>query len=106
MRELLDRERAMMSHEKEQRGMSGDEGNGSAEGVGGANRRWTSARSQRFHASVVGYEVSQPELATLAQEIKTETARDATLYILDVLTAVLASGTVRGNTDQTFRSLG
>lgn len=91
LRELLDRERAMLSHSKERsNGMSGSESTGSAEGVSGAAGAG-SARNQRFQASVVGYEVSQPELAALAQEIKMETARDATLYILDVFTAVLAS---------------
>ena len=82
-----------MSREKETAGRSpGDEGHGFTDGVSGPTGAGTgAARSQRFHASVVGYEVSQSELDTLTQEIKTETARDATLYILDVLTAVLAS---------------
>ncbi len=84
LRELLDRERAMMSPEKGHKtGMADHEGSGTT-GTG-------IIRNQRFQASVVGYEVSQPELHALAQEIKVETARDATLYILDVLTAVLAS---------------
>ena len=91
LRELLDRERARMSGNKERSGGSpGSEGNGLPEGVSGATGTGT-ARNQRFQASVVGYEVSQPELDALTQEIKAETARDATLYILDVLTAVLAS---------------
>ncbi|MBI4001766.1 MAG: hypothetical protein HY348_08275, partial [Nitrospira defluvii] len=91
LRDILDRERALMSRSKERNGGApGNEDNGSPEGVSGATGAGT-ARNQRFQASVVGYEVSQPELEALTQEIKTETARDATLYILDVLTAVLAS---------------
>ncbi|MEP7150821.1 MAG: hypothetical protein ABI856_03845 [Nitrospira sp.] len=91
LRELLDRERARVSGNKERSaGSPGSEGNGLPEGVSGATGTGT-ARNQRFQASVVGYEVSQPELDALTQEIKAETARDATLYILDVLTAVLAS---------------
>ncbi|MDQ3231212.1 MAG: hypothetical protein M3Q07_05270, partial [Pseudobdellovibrionaceae bacterium] len=91
LRELLDRERARVSGSKERSsGSPGSEGNGLPEGVSGATGTGT-VRNQRFQASVVGYEVSQPELDALTQEIKAETARDATLYILDVLTAVLAS---------------
>lgn len=40
---------------------------------------------------MVGYDVSDQEQETLAQEIQRETARDPTTYILDILTAVLAS---------------
>ncbi|MGZ8382926.1 MAG: HEAT repeat domain-containing protein [Nitrospira sp.] len=91
LRELLDGERARMSGNKDRSGGSpGSEGNGLPEGVSGATGTGT-ARNQRFQASVVGYEVSQPELDALTQEIKAETGRDATLYILDVFTAVLAS---------------
>jgi HEAT repeat protein len=84
LREILDRERAITSAEKaaktgrteqEQDGTSGTE----------------VAKNRRFQANVVGYEVSPQEHEALTQEIQRETARDATLYILDILTAVLAS---------------
>ncbi len=93
LRELLDREQAMMWRDSERSGGSpGGEGHDFTDEASGPTGAGTgAARSQRFHASVVGYEVSQSELDALTQEIKTETARDATLYILDVLTAVLAS---------------
>ncbi len=82
LRDVLNRERSTVSHEKRDKTPAADR-----EG----SEPTAAARTQRFQASVVGYEVSQPELEALAQEIKVETARDATLYILDVLTAVLAS---------------
>ncbi|MCE3223926.1 MAG: hypothetical protein K0S58_2106 [Nitrospira sp.] len=82
LREILDREQAKMP--------GGKESNSSAEGDSRATGAGT-ARPQRFQANVVGYEVSQPEIDALTHEIKMETARDATLYILDILTAVLAS---------------
>lgn len=91
LREILDREQARISHGKESTdSAAGNDGNGSAEGVSRATGAGA-ARNQRFQANVVGYEVSPQEIELLTQEIKTETARDATLYILDVLTAVLAS---------------
>jgi hypothetical protein len=91
LREILDREQARSSRGRESTGQAGgNDGNASVEGVNGATGAST-ARNQRLQANVVGYEVSQPEVDALAQEIKAETARDATLYILDVLTAVLAS---------------
>lgn len=40
---------------------------------------------------MVGYEVSHEELDALAAEIVAESSRDTTLYIIDVLTAILAS---------------
>jgi hypothetical protein len=91
LREILDREQARSSRGRESTGQAGgNDGSASVEGVNGATGAGT-ARNQRLQANVVGYEVSQPEVDALAQEIKAETARDATLYILDVLTAVLAS---------------
>ena len=39
----------------------------------------------------MGYEVSDTELAELAKEIEAESARDNTTYLLDMLTAILAS---------------
>ncbi len=90
LRDVLNRERSTVSPEKRDKTPAADR-----EG----SEPTAAARTQRFQASVVGYEVSQPELEALAQEIKVETARDATLYILDVLTAVLASEQSRSRAD-------
>jgi hypothetical protein len=49
------------------------------------------ARAGRFQSGQAGYEVSDKELAELAMEIKTESARDNMTYLLDMLTAILAS---------------
>lgn len=84
LRELLDRERAMLCREKELKA-------GTADGEGGGTTGAGASRNRRVQANVVGYEVSQQELDALAEEIIIESSRDATLYILDVLTAVLAS---------------
>ena len=48
-------------------------------------------RHSRVQPTVTGYELSAAELAVLAQEIQTESARDNITYILDMLTAILAS---------------
>ncbi len=45
----------------------------------------------RFASGVTGYEVSELELAALAQEIAAESSRNNVLYILDTLTAILSS---------------
>lgn len=45
----------------------------------------------RFSSGVMGYEVSELELAALATEIEVESNRDNVLYILDTLTAILSS---------------
>lgn len=84
LRELLDRERAAKTPDKEGTGGSAEPANGSAAGgIGTCNRR--------FQANVVGYDVSDEEHEALTEEIQRETARDATTYILDILSAVLAS---------------
>lgn len=75
LRELLDRERAQR-------------GSGSGEGSSGAG---TGGRPSRFGGDLVGYEVSDEELAALAKEIEAESSRDSTMYVLDMLTAILAS---------------
>lgn len=53
----------------------------------------TGAESGRrlFKSNLIGYEVTDEELATLAKEVDEETKRDATLYVLDMATAILAS---------------
>ena len=54
------------------------------EGAAGTGQR------SRFQSSLAGYEVSPQELEKLAKEIETESARDDTTYILDMLTVILA----------------
>jgi len=48
-------------------------------------------RKQKILSSVTGYEVTEQEMAALAQDIQAESSRDSILYILDILTAVLSS---------------
>ena len=93
LRDLLDREQALY---KKGAG-TGFEGSGGSEagegesptgkGTGGG----TSRQGGRFQSGHVGYEVSDKELAELAKEIEAETVRDNTTYLLDMLTAILAS---------------
>ena len=84
LRELLDRERAAAAPEPAGQPGTADQAGGGTTGGG-------TSRNRRFQANVVGYDVSQEEHDTLTQEIQRETERDATAYILDILTAVLAS---------------
>ncbi|MBS0171141.1 MAG: HEAT repeat domain-containing protein [Nitrospira sp.] len=106
LRELLDRERAKKITDKEGTGgCGGSDGNSAtgASGMPGVTRTTGTigttgtgsgtgaSRTRRFHPSVAGYDVSDQEHEALAQEIQRETSRDATTYILDILTAVLAS---------------
>ncbi len=72
LRELLDRERARHTAD-------------------GGTATGTTGKAARFRADLVGYEVSAEELATLAKEIEAESSRDSTIYVLDILTAILAS---------------
>jgi HEAT repeat protein len=74
LRELLDRERA-------KRGGSGTDSQDNGPG---------NAKS-RFQSGLAGYEVTEEELAVLAQEIEAERKQDSFMYILDMLTAILAS---------------
>ena len=76
LRELLDRER-----ERKKRGETGTDPEGSGSGK---------AKS-RFQSGLAGYEVTEEELAVLAQEIEAERKQDSLIYILDMLTAILAS---------------
>lgn len=75
LRDLLDRER-------KQKGRAGEETDGSADS---ANQK------KRFQSGLVGYEVTEEELVALATEIEAERGRDSLLYIMDMLTAILAS---------------
>ena len=47
--------------------------------------------TNRFQSGLTGFEVTEEELATLAKEIESERKQDALMYILDMLTAILAS---------------
>ena len=89
LRELLDRERAHKTADTE--GASGsaelDRSTAESGSAGGTG----ASRNRRLQPSLVGYDVSGQELEMLAQEIQQETARNPTTYILDILTAVLAS---------------
>jgi hypothetical protein len=78
LRELLDREQAKG---KGHAGSTADSG-----GTSGAG-----AAKQRFKSTLTGYEVTEDELAALAKDIEVESQRDATLYVLDMATAILAS---------------
>jgi HEAT repeat protein len=48
-------------------------------------------RKSRFSTSVMGYEVTEEEMAALTRDIAEESKRDNILYLLDILTAVLSS---------------
>jgi hypothetical protein len=93
LRDLLDREQARAKMEEGAglgRGGGSEIGNGGSqagEGTGGN----TSKQASRFKSGHVGYEVSDKELAELAKEIEAESARDNMTYLLDMLTAIMAS---------------
>jgi hypothetical protein len=93
LRDLLDREQA---RSKKGAG-TGLEGGGSPEAgesgmpAGKGTGDGTGRQAGRFQPGHVGYEVSEKELADLAKEIEAESVRDNTTYLLDMLTAILAS---------------
>jgi HEAT repeat protein len=80
LRDLLDREQAKARKE-------------SGPGVYGSSPSGDkpTGKAGRFQSGHVGYEVSEKELAELAKEIEAESARDNMIYLLDMLTAILAS---------------
>ncbi|SLM49905.1 conserved protein of unknown function [Nitrospira japonica] len=78
LRELLDRERARTKSRE-----SSTAAGAASAGAEGSRRL--------FKSNLIGYEVTDEEIATLAKEIDAETKRDATLYVLDMATAILAS---------------
>jgi hypothetical protein len=80
LRDLLDREQAKARKEKDP-GVEGSSPSGDRP-AGGASR---------FQSGHVGYDISETELAELAKEIEAESTRDNTTYLLDMLTAILAS---------------
>ena len=81
LRDLLDREQTKSRREKS---LEADESNplGEKPAGGGAGR---------FKSGQVGFEISAEELASLVKEIEAESKRDNTIYLLDMLTAILAS---------------
>lgn len=82
LRELLDRERGRTG------GLTGgDEVDKKDGGEGGAAAR------RRFQSGLIGYEVTDEELTALAKDVEAERRRDSTMYILDMLTTILASET-------------
>ncbi len=78
LRELLDRERSRNKRS----------GKGSDSGEGGAGG---GARPNRFQSGLPGYEATEEELAALAAEIEAERKQDDLMYLLDMLTVILAS---------------
>lgn len=109
LRELLDREQARARRgggtgfgggsgsEAGEGGTSVGEGTGggTGEGAGGGTGSGTGGgagrQASRFQSGHVGYEVSGEELANLAKEVEAERVRDNITYLLDMLTAILAS---------------
>ena len=93
LRDLLDREQSRIKKGAAsglEGGGGSEAGNGgtpAGEGTGGG----TSRQAGRFQSGHVGYEVSETELVELTKEIEAESTRDSTTYLLDMLTAILAS---------------
>jgi len=93
LRDLLDREQALIKKgvgtgfEGGGGSEAGESGTPAGKGTGGGTGR----QEGRFQSGHVGYEVSDKELAELAKEIEAESVRDSTTYLLDLLTAILAS---------------
>ena len=104
LRDLLDREQARSRRgigdgfEDGEGSDSGDGGapapegtsGGRAGGTGGAGKG-ANRQASRFKSGHSGYEVSDEELAELAKEVEAESARDNMTYLLDMLTAIMAS---------------
>ena len=80
LRDLLDREQAKARKEK---GLGAGGRSPSDDKAAGAAGRFQSGRQ--------GYDISETELADLATEVAAESVRDNVTYVLDMLTAILAS---------------
>ncbi|MDN5942174.1 MAG: HEAT repeat domain-containing protein [Nitrospira sp.] len=80
LRELLDREQAKARKEK---GLGADGNSPSGNTPAG--------RAGQFQSGRQGYDVSEAEFAALLKEVEAESARDNMTYLLDMLTAILAS---------------
>ncbi len=91
LRELLDRERSR--NRRGSQGGTDGEGQGSTAGgsASGGGAGSGTNRNNRFQSGLVGYEVTDEELAALTKEIEAESKQDDIMYILDMLTAILAS---------------
>lgn len=93
LRALLDREQARIKQGEgtglEKRGGQGTGAGGTPTGAG--TGQGTDGSANRSPSGHLGYEVSDLELAELAKEIEAESRRDNTTYLLDMLTAILAS---------------
>lgn len=76
LRELLDRERERSK-----------QAHADTESKGGNAEKPTN----RFQSGLTGYDVTEEELAILAKEIEAESKQNGLMYILDMLTAILAS---------------
>ncbi len=93
LRDLLDREQARSRKgagtglEEDNGSESGEGGTSAGAGTGGGGSRQVS----RFKSGHAGYEVSDEELAELAKEVEAESVRDNMTYLLDMLTAIMAS---------------
>lgn len=68
-------------------GTTGGTGGGTGGGAAGGGTR----QASRFKSGHAGYEVTDEELAELAKEVEAESARDNMTYLLDMLTAIMAS---------------
>jgi hypothetical protein len=79
LRDLLDREQAKARKEKG----PGADGNSPSNTPAG--------RAGQFQSGRQGYDVSEAEFAALSKEVAAESARDNMTYLLDMLTAILAS---------------
>jgi hypothetical protein len=65
-----------------ERNQGGRTASGTREGAG--------AQHKRLQSNLIGYEVTDEELAALAREIETESKQNDLLYIMEILTAILA----------------
>ena len=93
LREILDREQARAKKEAGA-GVGGITGLETSDGGTQAGEKTgvgSRGQASRFKSGLAGYEVSDEEFAELAKEIEAESARDNTTYLLDMLTAILAS---------------
>jgi HEAT repeat protein len=101
LRDLLDREQARsrkgtgIGLEEDDGSESGDGGTSAGAGTGGGTSGGAAGggtrQVNRFKSGHAGYEVSDEELAELAKEVEAESARDNMTYLLDMLTAIMAS---------------
>ena len=80
LRELLDRE---LTKARKEKGLGFEATSSSSNTPAG--------RAGQFQSGRQGYDVSEAEFAALLKEVAAESARDTTTYLLDMLTAILAS---------------